>query len=503
MGCPCKECSYFKENPDWCTFMDATTEPDRLCWAKMYEFVKECESDECDMCSHFGNKCVGDRETPITRMVERFHYGQGQALSSKARIILVSAGKQSGKTAGGPLWMYHQMQMCGSGDYLSVSSSYPLMQKKLIPEYLAFFSAAGMCNPDKDYIKSEYLLKINGQGIKAKIFFGSAKNAASLESSTALAAHLDEAGQDEFSLKAYDAILGRLSRSGGKIFITTTVYNLGWLYHKVYVPFTQGDTDYDVIQFESIMSPGFSKVQFEWLRSKLPDWQFAREYQGLFARPTGMIYSDFDEPVHIIEPFDIPPAWNWHVGIDPGAVNTALVWAAVDPETDKVYLAKTYKNGNMTTPEHVTKAKSFDEYKRVIRWVGGAGNEQQFRDDWTAEGIPVIEPEVRHVESGINRVSAALKEKRVFIFDTEENKTLIEEFRSYSRVLDETGGATDRIKDKNLYHMMDALRYLFAGIGSVGDYGEDIVSPKTNIPLMELDSNTKILKSDGIIPVFY
>lgn len=438
----------------------------------MYEFVQLCESKDCSKCSHLNKDCLGDRKHPAKELIERFHYGQGKALSSDRRIVLISAGKQSGKTTFGPLWLYHQMQICGDGDYLAVSSSFPLEEKKLIPSYLDFFSELGLSKMPEDFLSAKKILKINGMGIKANIFFGSAKNAASLESSTALAAHLDEAGQDEFSSKAYDAVLGRLSRSGGKILISTTVYNLDWLYHRVYLPFTKGDPDYDVIQFESIMSPGFSKVQFEWLREKLPTWQFDREYRGLFSRPTGMIYNDFNETIHIIEPFVIPELWNWHVGIDPGGTHTALVWIAEDPHTKKYYIVYSYIVGNKTTPEQVALAMKRLEYNKVVEWRGGnLTNEDQFRKDWRAAGIPVKEPTIRNVDAMIDRVTRLLKEGRLFILKTEQNlysndneQSIVEEFRTFSRVLGEDGKPTDRIKDEKSYHKLAALRYIVSGL---------------------------------------
>lgn len=465
MGCICSECSYF-DGVDLCTFQKKQTQPDVECWAKMYEFIDLCETDECSQCNYLKNGCTGDKKHPARQLYEHYHYGQGLALSSDKRIVLVAAGKQSGKTSFGPLWMYHQMQLRGDGDYLAVSSSFPLMDKKLIPSYLEFFgNDAEFLTSLRigHYLAAKNILKINGNGIKANIFFGSAKNAASLESSTALAAHLDEAGQNEFKSQAYDAILGRLSRSGGKILISTTIYNLDWLYHRVYLPFTNGDPDYDVVQFESIMSPGFSKTQYEWLKKTLPAWQFDREYRGLFSRPAGQIYNDFSEDIHVIPPFHIPNHWNWLVGIDPGAVHTSLVWMTEDPNKKIYYVVRSYLDGNRTTREHVAKAKLFPEFGKVTKWVGGAGSEEQFRMDWRAEGIHVREPEIRDVESGIDRVTALLKEDRLFIFNTPGNQPLIDEFRSYSRELDDKGEPTERIQNKNEFHCLDSCRYLCVG----------------------------------------
>jgi len=453
----------------------------------MYNFVDLCESTDCNKCGLLKNKCTGDRKHPVKRLDEHYHYFQGKALSSEKRIILISAGKQSGKTTMGPGWMLHQMQICGDGDYLAVSSTFPLQQKKLIPAYLDFFCENGL--NIGTFRSADKILVIDGMNIKAKIFFGSAKNANSLESSTALAAHLDESGQDEFTAKSYDAVLGRLSRSSGKQLHTTTVYSLGWLYDRIYVPWTKGDPDIEVIQFESIMSPGFSKREYMWLQSKLPPWQFDREYKGLFTRPTGMIYSDFNEQLHIIEPFEIPKHWNWHVGIDPGGVHLALVWAVEDPTTKRHYITHSYLEGNMTTSEHVGSAKSRPEYGRVIDWRGGSGSEGQVRLDWKSHGIVVREPPIRDVEAMIDRVTSLLKEGRLFIFNTEQNKvsntttgekSLVEEFRSYSRVIGSDGKPTEEIKDDKKFHKLAALRYLVSGLSGTTDSSRfrNIVSSK-------------------------
>ena len=61
------------------------------------------------------------------------------------------------------------------------------------------------------------------------------------------------------------------------------------------------------------------------------------------------------------------------------------------------------------------------------------------------------------VEAGIDRVIALLKQKRLFIFDTERG--LIEELNTYSRELDGAGQPTDKIKAKETFHRLDSLRY--------------------------------------------
>jgi hypothetical protein len=392
------------------------------------------------------------------------HPGQIAILQNDKRFQVMLAGSGGGKTSLLPLWLYQEILRCGSGDYLAVSPTFPLQNLRLIPAFRDFFETTLHIG---NFKSAKRVLEISGKTpdgeLNANIFFGSAEKAESLESAVANAACIDEAGQDKFKISAWEAILRRVGHREGRILITTTLYNFGWLKRELYDRWDTGDKDINVVQFDSIMNPYYSHTEYERARKTLPDWKFKMQYQGQFSYPAGRIYQDFDETIHIIEPITIPPQWNWHVGIDPGAVHTALVWVAEDPKEKKYYIVRSYLDGNMTTKEHAAKAKRFSEFGRVTRWVGGAGSEEQFRMDWKAQGIHVREPEIRDVESGIDAVTALLKESRLFIFDTEENQPLIEEFRSYSRQLDDAGQSTDKIQDKQKFHMMDSLRYIACG----------------------------------------
>jgi hypothetical protein len=63
-------------------------------------------------------------------------------------------------------------------------------------------------------------------------------------------------------------------------------------------------------------------------------------------------------------------------------------------------------------------------------------------------------------------VIALLKEKRIIIFDTCAG--LINELLTYSRELDDAGQPTEKIKDKETFHRLDALRYVVAGMTTQG-----------------------------------
>ncbi len=480
----CWDCNYFQSNT--CTFLNETTTRDTKCFAELYKLVPACEKN-CKICKYHLDVCDGNKENAPKKLQVHLHEGQMRVKNSKAQYVAALCGAQSGKTEQMPMIMHDEMLKRGSGDALAVSSSFPLMDKKLVPIYRQYFETYLHIG---HWYEAKKKLVVESGDLKYTIFFGSAKNPDSLESATAKVAHLDEAGQDEFTLDGYEAVLRRVSGNNGRVFFTSTLYNFGWLKSEVYDRWKKGDPDYDVIQWDSIIRPGFSKTVWEDRKRKMQPWKFDMQLRGIYSRPAGQIYSDFDESVHLIKPVLIPSKWNWYVGIDPGAVHTALVWVAEEPGTGKYYIVNAYLDGNKTTREHVKKASQFYAFNQVTKWVGGAGSEQQFRDDWTAEGIHVREPEIRDVESGIDKVTELLRTKRLFIFNTEENQWFIDEMRSYSRELDDAGQPTDKIKDKNLFHGMDGLRYFAVGIGGAGDYRSAVYFQNNTVP------------TSGIIPAF-
>lgn len=377
------------------------------------------------------------------------HPGQLRAWNSDRRFVFIIAGAQSGKTSFGSTWLYREIQRCGPGDYLAVTATYDLFKLKLLPEMRHVF-----CNLLRwgEYQASDRVIESHDRS--TRIILRSANAPGGLESATAKAAWIDECGQDEFTLQAWEAVQRRLSINQGRVLGTTTPYNLGWLKSQVFDRWKGGHPDYDVIQFASIQNPSFPRAEYERARSVLPSWKFEMFYNGNFSRPAGLIYADFDESVHLVRPFSIPLDWRRYVGIDFGAVNTALVWLAEEPGTGKYYAYREKLRGDLTGPQH---AKEALEYKEPVRmWLGGAKSEDAQRRDWQLAGCPVMEPMITDVESGIDRVIGLFKQRRLFIFETLVH--LRSELGTYSRELDDAGEPLERIADKQRFHCLDALR---------------------------------------------
>jgi hypothetical protein len=391
-----------------------------------------------------------------------FHDGQLKAWDSRARFTAMLAGTQSGKTSFGPLWLWREIKERGPGDYLAITATYPLMKLKMLPEFRRFFEHTLHLGT---WHASDRVFEYHNDA--TRVIFGSAQNPESLESATAKAAWLDEAGQDQFRLESWEAILRRLSLAEGRALLGTTLYNLGWLKTEVYDPAMAGDPNYAVVQFPSIINPTFPRREYERAEATMPDWKFGLFYRGEYTRPAGMIYSCYlDSPRetggHVVQPFAIPAHWPRHVGVDFGAVNTAVVWIAHDPQANVYYLYDESLSGGKTTKQHAGEAKALAVGVNVRTWFGGSKSETQQRMDWQAEGVRLQEPLVPDVEAGIDRVFALFQTFRLYVFET--CKGVRSELGTYSRHVTEAGDVLETIKDKETFHRLDALRYGAQGV---------------------------------------
>lgn len=321
------------------------------------------------------------------RLQINLHTGQWKAWQSQRRFILVLAGTQGGKTSFGPLWLYREVQRRGPGDYLVVAPSFPLLELKLRPEFMRLFDrqlrlGAYTGSPTKKFVFSESgARKTFGDrydpDIPTQIFFGHAQDPDSLESATAKAAWLDEAGQKKFKRGSWEAILRRLSIHMGRVLVTTTPYGaFGWLKTELHDRAKHGDPTVELVNFESRMNPSFPMAEWERAKATLPEWKFNLMYRGLLSRPAGMIYDVFDEEKHVVEPFEIPRDWPRYLGLDFGGVNTAGTKWAKDPKSGLLYCYAEYLAGGRTAQEHATELKKGEPVFAKV--AGGSKSRNNF-----------------------------------------------------------------------------------------------------------------------------
>lgn len=412
------------------------------------------------------------------RLVWNFHMGQRKVMESQKRIIAAIAGRQGGKSRVGPIWLYEEMKRRGPGLYMVVAPSYPILQDSAIrwlTELFQTYCKLGemRSNPPRFIISREGEKRLFAgtpwAGLKnlppTTIRFGHAANPESLEAKTALAAWLDEAGQDGFKLPSWEAIIGRLTTTLGRILITTTPYNLGWLKQQVIDPWEKAGQNHpliDVISWASTANPSFGQEEYLRLKETMPRWKWDMFYNGQFTVPAGLIYGIMREKEAELKVTrgSIPKKGQCYGGLDFGGPNTAGVMCRRDPHTGDLFLYRTYFPGeSMPIREHVRGILKGEQW--FDRFAGGAKSEEVFREEFLQNGLPIEEPSISDVQAGIDRVYALMAQGKLHVCDDLDEWW--SELYTYQYETDpETGDVLPelKIKNKSAFHFMDATRYL-------------------------------------------
>src|SRR5579859_1708742 len=131
------------------------------------------------------------------------HPGQTAAWESRRRIVAMLAGTQGGKTSFAPWWLHREIQTRGAGDYLAVTDSFDLFKLKFLPSMRECFEQVLRCGrywsgerliEIADPTTGRFLAKRADDPMWARIILRSADSKSGVESTSAKAAVLDEAG---------------------------------------------------------------------------------------------------------------------------------------------------------------------------------------------------------------------------------------------------------------------------------------------------------------------
>lgn len=394
--------------------------------------------------------------TPEGEFVTRWHEGQQPIWDAYHRYLAMIAGSGGGKTSLGAPWIYREARMYPGEDFIAVEPTWAMVERVMVP------ALEEVVTPTGGRVQvSKGLCEVHTGGEPSRIWLASADKPERVEGIHARAFWGDEAGQ--YTSLMFEVAARRVGRKRGRVLYTTTPYNLGPLKVEVYDRWRAGDPDFLVSQFASTANPTYPVEEFERARASMPDWRFRMFYLGEFDRPPSLIYLDYidlphQEGGHLVPDFAIPPEWPRYVGVDFGAVNTATLWVAHDPATNLLYAYRETHEGGMTTAEHCKAFLSAAAGENFVMAFGGSPSEQQQRWDWAENGVAVQQPHVGEVEIGIDRWIGLFKARRFYVF--ESLRLLRSQLGEYSRVMDAGGQITEKIKNKEQYHLLDCGRYV-------------------------------------------
>lgn len=445
------------------------------------------------------------REIIGTKIRLNLHEGQTKVLDSLKRFIFMLGSPQVGKTCFGPHWLKREIEKCGAGDYLAVTSTYDLFKLKMLPELLRTFEGGEVTDEKgktlaykinigrywaglrlielaENLEPGKFWAKKESDSMWGRIILRSAEAKGGLVSATAKAAWIDEPGTQEFGREAWDNTRDRVALERGRILGTATIYCINWMKSEIYTPWKRGDSDIDLISVDALLNPAFPKEEYLAAKDTLPKWKFDMKYRGIYQTPAGLIYDCFNAETQAIPRFQIPfdwPVFSGHDfgGANPGALFAAQVKLPLPPGAspylrydDFVFFQEYLPGAGRSAQEHVDQFKRItDGYKVVIR-SGGSHQEDEVRQAYAPYGWPIREPKILSVEAGIANVYALQKQNRVFAFKDLEN--YLGEKMTYSRELDENYQPTDVIANKERYHIMDSERGVLSWFNPAPNSGE-------------------------------
>ena len=262
----------------------------------------------------------------------------------------------------------------------------------------------------------------------------------------------------------YDECRMRLADRRGEMFGTMTpLKGLTFVYDRIYM---SSDPDVWHIFMEWADNPYLDPGEIDSLSASLPaDVLESRRY-GRFLRRSGLVYPEFDESVHVIDPFPVPREWQDTLSIDPGLRNPlSCHWYAVDGD-GRVYVVAEHYAAEKDVDWHAArirekcaalgwKCDSSGRYRALIdsaadqRTLGGMRSVSALLAD---RGIIVNTKVNKELFGGINTVKSYLKgdPPRLYVFRNCVN--MIRELKTYA-------WGDDDAPVKRDDHCLDELRY--------------------------------------------
>lgn len=431
------------------------------------------------------------------------HPVQWEALNFKTQFGAAICGSQSGKTTVGAVWAGLRTQeeiqrafskkdkprpgLIGAPTYKILSQSTLIKFWEQFPHLQKYYKR------QESVIEIPYLDK-KGENQIYTIFIRSFDRPLTVEGMSPGWAWLDEFGQCD-SL-AWAVVKTRMTVTGGKIFITTTPYNMGFLYREVYQPVKEGIEErmslytwsaYDLADFFDTLAKnktGEDKVSLQLkakgIREHLdaekktnPPELFASRYLGQFARMTGLVYNMPEQAYVQRDNF----RWDKVIGgIDWGYRANAAV-GVYGLLNDAWYVIGEWAQREKTTDEIIDAAKNLQEEFGVSRWYADSASPEKIKQANKGTGLYVLAYKKKRyqtgpsgsstssIQYGVGYIQQLVREGRLKVFD--DLVLHKDEFESYHYPEDPKPGRED-MPEKGNDHLMDAMRYAIIGDAPAG-----------------------------------
>lgn len=258
-----------------------------------------------------------------------------------------------------------------------------------------------------------------------------------------------------------------LDRRGDIFGTMTPLKGLTWVYNEIYLnAHNSPEVWCEHMQWED--NPFISKEEIALLSQTMSEEELESRKFGKFSFFGGLVYPEFDERVHIIEPFDIPFEWQDTISIDPGLNNPLSAhFYAVDFDGN-VYVVAEHFEAKKDVAYHASKIKAIAQ---KLKWhhasngmlsalIDSAATQRTLASQKSVvelfyDNQILVNPKVnKDMFSGISTVKRFLKdgEGKAHLFIFKNCVNLIQEFKTYF-------WGDEDLPIKKDDHALDELRY--------------------------------------------
>lgn len=255
-----------------------------------------------------------------------------------------------------------------------------------------------------------------------------------------------------------EALMRLLDQSGQALMSMTPLKGFTWVKQRF---LDKPDPGNQVAYLYMEDNPWLPKKEVQRAIARMPEHQRAARTRGNFVALEGIIYTEWDPNLHVIDPFDIPAHWPRYRAIDFGTrAPFCCLWLARDPSDDTLYVWREHYESEKTTTEHAEIIERLEKEEPPPQWTAA--------DPESLDAIRTLQRRgwagIRHpgwmksVEAGISDLKGRLKpdaEGRPHLKVFRGCVNLIREFHAYLWAK----GSKEQPHPDCSDHALDALRY--------------------------------------------
>ena len=271
----------------------------------------------------------------------------------------------------------------------------------------------------------------------------------------------------------------------GEIFGTMTpLKGLTWVYHQIYLNENKDDEVW-YEQMEWADNPYLSKDEVEGMTKSMSEEEVEARRYGKFVASSGLVYTEFDENIHVIEPFDVPKEWQDNISIDPGLHNPLSAhFYAVDFDGNVYVVAEHY------------------EAEKDVAYHAQKINEIASRLDWkrasTGKLSALIDPAASQRTLSSQKTVVELFNENGILVNTKVNKDMFSGIATVKSYLKTADGRTRLYIFKNCVNLIREIKSYWWGDGDNPVKKDDHALDELRYYLMTKPKHTQHIKKTDI-----